>query len=337
MKDKMGAELVKQHNLELERQEAVARVFQLEEELKRVREARDLEITELNRQLRMAEEGLSLAGEDLNSFKFNQTKRTEDKGTETIATTADLGPPSQPSSRRTSVAAIRIPRPKATKGGKLREESGEGGDKLDEQGEAVDEIGETLASTRRKSSSSSKKPKPILTNPSGAARRPSALPKTPQSLDKLLKGREVSPSVKKERRNTEFFPNKAKNLTSLPATGGRKSSNPDPGLAASTAGVPELSPNPTGAEDASDELSPLAEDSRSTSARLLPSYSRARSKSFQLEVSDLPLPPCFLFLPVVVMLCREPSLEASPRHCLAKSPWRKMSGWLTLLRRKRSS
>jgi hypothetical protein len=315
MSDKMSAELVKQHELELQRQEAVAQVFRLEEELGQLGQ----ETAELRSKLRMTEESLWLAGEDLSSFKASRTKRSEDRATET-APVADLEPSSQPapsSSRRTSLASVRIPRPKATgKSGKPRErvaseEELEGDeDRLEEEGE--ERVEAALCSSRRRSSS--KKPKPTLTNSSGSgsgsARRLSVLPKAPASPSKM---RTISPGAVSGkppgRRNTEFFPSKAKTLVPAPVpspAAGRKSSNSEPREAEAVGGavVPELA-MPTSTEEIPDELTPLAQDSRATSARLLSSYSRTRSKSFQLEVSATSLPSLSLLSSVCLTLATE--------------------------------
>lgn len=334
MKDKIAAELMKQHNLELERQEAVVKIFRLEEELKRVREEKDSETTQLSLKLKMTEEGLCLTAEDLFSSKFHSIKKVADRGTDTT----DLKLPSQPSSQRTSVAAIRIPHPKEARGRKVKEDSMESEDVLVDQGEELGENKEILVSTRRQSSAT--KPKPISTKMGGSARQRTVLSNTRQSLDRLPKVRDFSPSAKK-RRNTEFFPNKSKNMTSIPIEhrDGNKSSIPDScpcEVDGVNADVPELSlPTPTEAEELSDDLSPLVEDSRCTSARLLPNYSRTRSKSFQLEVS--------VFFSISlghdvyrdVIPCQKRDPSPLPYH--AKSPWQKMTGLSILPRRKRRS
>jgi hypothetical protein len=298
MREKVSAQVIQHHNLDLEKQRAVASAFRLEQELKDYQNRMGTRVMELQVSLASQEEHLSMATADMESFKLNRIQPTRaDKSTDVEG----LGPfEDKTSNRRASVASVRIPQPKLVKPKKGKEHSTEEDDLMEAETESRDEIAEILpASTRSKGS------KPIKPKASPTNRRLSEFHKTPppsllaESGSKLKESN--SPQAKQGRRNTEFFPNKT---DVIPQALLRKADSPPKQKLTETVqdksepverkppNTSELSPHKESLETKESQSPKESKKSKSseedpacTSTRLLPSYSRSRSRSLMPNIS----------------------------------------------------
>jgi hypothetical protein len=313
MKQKISAQVVQQYNLELEKQNAVALTFRLEQDLKDSRHQMDTKVTELELFLEVREEQLSMTVADLESFHLNRRKvEATDKSTDV----EDLEPPLQPSetkqsARRASVASVRIPHPKPSKTPKPKEvnETSLEEDPNEGESESLDEIGEILPTSSRSKASKATKPKVGL-----LTRHLSELHKLPPSQPQnLSKPKDDSPKAKLGRRNTEFFPSKTKPIPQALPRKADLLQKPKAVADISKSEANEKEPTPAPVRKKSKE--PVEEPllpPEDPSTKLLPTYSRSRSRSLQPEV--------FLILFILFKIFN--------RDChRLKRLWRRMHVW----------
>lgn len=302
MKEKISSELIRQHNIDLERQEAVAHAFRLEAEIKDLQEQKNSELHKYCLAEKQTNELLTMREEDFSSFLWNHVKTTHDVGTDV----EDLEKSNQhkevsKKTQKANAPSIRIPQAKSTKGMKSKEGVEEMGNIIDDE-ESVDDFPEAPISTSSASRRTSlKSQKAKISGPSPTNRRMSEIHKAPPSLGERSS---KAPSPTKGRRGSEFFPHTTKGLTSptheivaspksnliLSTKALEQDGRSFPSTETEEAkylptkpSIPKISPIPT--ESSRDEFSPLPDNTPSTSsARHLASY-RTKIKSPQGEVS----------------------------------------------------
>jgi hypothetical protein len=201
-KDLLGGELIKQHNLKMEKQEVVAQVFRLEGNLKEMTQKEETSLNDrklLHNLLQSTKEQLLMTRAELDSYKWNINSPTLDKSTDTDGLTPApvVSLITTPTSRRVSKASVHIPSPTLTSN---LDEIPDSDDQSD--GEDIPPESNRNATTKSKRkisipSNNSKTPSPPVVN-----RRFSKLRDNLQQNDKTKKVKESRPS----RRQTEYVP-----------------------------------------------------------------------------------------------------------------------------------
>lgn len=283
----MSAELIKQHNLDLERRDAVAQAFRSAEEVKHLQELRKSELHEYEIEKLKNQELVTMMQEDFCAYLWNKKKATLDRFTEV----KDLDTSKQPAKTlksNTNVPLVRIPQAKSTKGDKSKENTAVPSNPVNDE-ELVDDFPDVqISSTNiRRGSLKSQKGNPHLSRPSPTNRRMSEIHKSPI----LTK----APALTKSRRGSEFHSKMTKSLMS-PTQQTVQSSESH---VESSDGQHQLDTPKSAAEPSKstvpiekffqdDTLSALPDDSSPVSARNLPSY-RSKLKNLHLEVSSISL------------------------------------------------